>query len=469
MTAPVEDAEKPEPPAREASNAVDEPLPSARPEVIPRRSAHPVWRFLFHLFWVVLLPAVVAVQLVALLDPPNDGTPVGVLRTLVGEQKIPFGILFYTVLAIVLYRWRNRLPFAERCGVGGRRDIPENLQGKFEEASALLDEARRILRARRKEIAKELLPREQEEVYAGLSNLDASLNQEPFRAPDFEKAHTNASRVVGEHLARWRKGEIREYAESIAIAIGVALLLRGLVVQAFKIPSGSMIPTLLVGDHIFVNKIAYFESLPPDRADVMVFQFPENPEQDFIKRAIAIPGDTLAVVDGRPIINGWPVPHCHVGAFRPEGDRDIRNPQQLYVEYLNEHAYLTLLRSPVPEETCETNADCPRDTSCYYGLCGRDGKEYKVKADEVWVLGDARDNSHDSRSWNRGNGAGVPFENIRGRAMFVFATFGSNGSMFDRMGVDVMGRPRLPGSHASLQPALEKCLKDVPKQTQPPR
>ncbi len=450
--------------------------PAVKPGV---KARSPLLRYGFYAVWIIALPGLIGVQLVSLLEPPSDGTPVSVLRTLVGEQKIPAGILFFTLIAIVLYRMRFRLPLADFCGIGGRRDVPVAAQARFEESVILLEEARRILKAKRKEIAKELLVVEREELEAGLSTLEQCIVEVPFRQAAFEKAQANATRLVGEHLARWRKGEIREYAESIAIAIMVALVLRGLVVEAFKIPSGSMIPTLLVGDHIFVNKFAYgpllpfsekrvFEDLPPNRGDVMVFKYPENPEQDFIKRVIAIPGDTLAVVDGRPIINGWPVPNCHVGPFKQEGDREGKNTQQLYVEFLNDHPYLALLRAPVPDQVCETNADCPRETNCYYGLCGRDGKEYQVKAGEVWVLGDARDNSHDSRSWNRGNGAGVPFDNIKGRAMFVFATFGPSSNMFDRFLVDVMGKPRLPVSNAFHQPALEKCLREMPKVTAPP-
>jgi signal peptidase I len=433
----------------------------------------------FYGVWVVFLPTVLSVLIVGALEPPLDGPPVGALRMLVRDQKIPAGILFFTLGAIALYRARHNLPFAELCGIGGRRDVPGEFQSRFEDASALVEEARRILRSRKKEIARELLVAEQEELERGLVALEVALGAEPFHPMQFERAHLHATRLVGEHLGRWRKGEIREYAEAIAFAIGVALLLRGFVFEAFKIPSGSMIPTLLVGDHIFVNKFAYgpllpysdkrlFRDLPPDRADVIVFKYPENPEQDFIKRVIAIPGDTFAVVDGRPVINGWPVPTCHVGPFKQEGDREGRSPQQLYVEFLDERAYLTLQRSLVADQICQTNADCPRETSCYYGLCGRDGKEYTVKPGEVWVLGDARDNSHDSRSWNRGNGGGVPFDNIKGRAMFVFATFGPSGSMFHRFLVDVMGKPRLPLANADLQPALDKCLRDVPKVTHPP-
>jgi signal peptidase I len=88
-----------------------------------------------------------------------------------------------------------------------------------------------------------------------------------FDTKAFDAAYVKADRAVFEHLGRWRKGEMREYAESIGIAVAVALLLRAFVVEAFKIPSGSMIPTLMVGDHIFVNKFAYGPSCPgPARA-----------------------------------------------------------------------------------------------------------------------------------------------------------------------------------------------------------
>src|SRR5207249_5880382 len=115
------------------------------------------------------------------------------------------------------------------------------------------------------------------------------------------------------------KSTFREYAEAIIMALVLALFIRTFIVQAFKIPSGSMIPTLQVGDHIFVNKFTYgpaipwtkkrfWTAMPPRRGDVMVFAFPEHPEQDFIKRVIVIPGDKLEAKNGHPWINGWEVP-----------------------------------------------------------------------------------------------------------------------------------------------------------------
>ncbi len=426
---------------------------------------------------MVAVPLAASLVTIWLFTPSDDARSVGALQNAIGEQKIPFGIVFFTLFAVLVWRFRHDLPLAAMAGIGGRRDLPAKLRSRFEEAGALLDEARRILRSRRRDIERELVPSEREGVAAGLEELERAMAAEPFVATTFEKAHARAERLVGEHLSRWRKGEIREYAESIAIAVGVALLLRAFVVEAFKIPSGSMIPTLLVGDHIFVNKFVYgpqipfterrlFESLPPDRGDVIVFKFPENPEQDFIKRVVAIPGDTLEVVDGRPIINGWLVPSCYVGPFEQDG-----KISELYVEYLHDKTFFTLFDQRPGGAVCETAADCTGAERCFAGHCGRDEHHrgpWKVADEEVWVMGDNRFNSHDSRQWGGGRGAGVPFDHIRGRAMVIFATFNQTGGVLDRMALPVMGKPHLPSTHAKLQQALDKCLREPPAKTSPP-
>ena len=103
-----------------------------------------------------------------------------------------------------------------------------------------------------------------------------------------------------------RKSVYREYGEAIIIAVILALFIRTYVVQAFKIPSGSMIPTLLIGDHILVNKFIYrFDE--PERGDIIVFKYPKDPSRDFIKRLVALPGDTIEIRDKRVYINGNPL------------------------------------------------------------------------------------------------------------------------------------------------------------------
>jgi signal peptidase I len=443
-------------------------------------------RYVFYLLWVVAVPSLLSFGTVWLLSPSNDADDVGVLRKFVGGQKIPAAIVFFMIFAMVVWRFRHVLPLAFAIGPG-RRDLPPKLRGRFEEASILLSESRRILKTKKKDVERELTTTERERVAAALDELERTMSDVPFAAPAFEAALGKADRAVGEHLSRWRKGEIREYAESILIAVAVAALVRVAIFEPFKIPTGSMIPTLLVGDHIFVNKSSYgplvpftdtriFESLPPDRADVMVFKYPENPDQDYIKRVIAVPGDTLEVLNGRPVLNGWLVPHCHVGTL--DAGKVSEGAHELYVEFLHGQSYFTQFRSITPDREgerdgakgCKAAHDCANGQQCLYGVCASEHKgPYYVAKREVWVLGDNRDNSHDSRAWKGGLGAGVPFENIKGRAMFVFATFGGDGPKFlDRFLVNVMGRPTLPANQDELKAGLDKCLHEMPKETDPP-
>jgi signal peptidase I len=437
-------------------------------------------RFVFYFFWVFALPFALAIGNVWLLTPAPGSVGASALRVFVAEQQIPAGIVLFTLFAMVIWRFRHDLPLAEAIGVGGRRDVPASARARFEDAAAIVDEARRILRAHRREIERELTASERDQLSQALSSLERTMTSDRFDGADFDAAYARADRLVGEHLARWRKGEMREYAESIGIAVAVALLLRAFVVEAFKIPSGSMIPTLMIGDHIFVNKFTYgplvpwtdkhlFARMPPGRADVMVFKFPENKEQDFIKRVIAEPGDTLEAINGRPVLNGWLVPHCYVGQFRYEN-----RTAEAFVEYLGDKSYFTLFDSNPDDQSCAAGEDCSASgLVCRSGVCGTLQGPFHVAPGEVWVMGDNRNNSHDSRSWRGGLGGGVPFENIKGRAMFVWMSFGPGGGIAqDRLFVNVVGRPTLPAAQqATLGPALDKCLRERPpkEQTTPPK
>jgi signal peptidase I len=436
-------------------------------------------RYLFYGVWIFALPAAMAIAAVRLLKPEPYEVTTSVVRNFVGEQQVPATIMFFTLFAWILWRVRYVLPLATAAGVLGRRDLSPRLGAKFDDAAHLVVEARRIMSARKHEVQRSLGKREREVIEKSLDQLEEQMRAERMDDQRFRSALAKAEQLVSQHLGRWRKGELREYVESIGVAVAVALVLRFFVIEAFKIPSGSMIPTLMIGDHIFVAKYAYgpllprsdtrlYERLPPARGDVMVFKFPENKEQDFIKRVIALPGDSLEAIDGRPVINGWLAPHCAVGAIDlPHGLKG-----HLYLEHLGESTYLTMFDEAVDQPGCEADRDCSGNHACRGGVCGAVQGPYEVASEEVWVMGDNRNNSHDSRSWKGGMGSGVPFQNIKGRAMFVWWSWDPRGGVaLDRLFVNVMGPPKLPPSTPrEIVAGLQKCLRERPPvdQTTPP-
>jgi signal peptidase I len=187
--------------------------------------------------------------------------------------------------------------------------------------------------------------------------------------------------------------------------------------------------------------------MPPHRGDVIVFSHPVpalSPD-DLIKRVIALPGDVLEVDSGHAVINGWRVPSCPVGTYAVSEDAFGASVGELFVEYLEGTAYLAFYdREHTPL---------------------RQGP-YQVRPGEVWVMGDNRHHSADSRVWPNGGGLGrgVPYGNIKGRAMFVWAPL-------SRMFVDLMGKPVLPeGAPQEVLEAIAACLAKRPstEETMPP-
>ncbi len=434
------------------------------------RSAH--W-----ITWYIVVPLVLASVVVWALTPASGVEPTGALawlENLVREQQVPVLIVAVCIFDTAVWAARNQLPFAAQVNPPLRSDLPPGIRPAFERARMLLDEAESIRQGRKQAIERELSPEDRVKLSADLSALRQAMRRRPFDEERFVDALVRADGEVDVRLGRWRKSEVREYIESIVIAVVVAMGLRAFVIEAFKIPSGSMIPTLQVGDHIFVNKFSYgpaipftharlWKTMPPERGDVMVFQFPEDLDEDFIKRVIALPGDKLEARAGHPIINGWEVPSCLVGVYTylemdSREEAPLRHEGDLYVEYLGDESYLTFYD--------HSNG----------GFAEMQGPFY-VKPGQVMVMGDNRNNSRDSRLWFGGAGGGVPFENIRGRALFVWLSVsdgpaGSGPFHFDgsRLGAPVMGTPRLPPDQRGLQPALDKCLRDRPPidKTTPP-
>jgi signal peptidase I len=200
--------------------------------------------------------------------------------------------------------------------------------------------------------------------------------------------------------------------------------LRSFIVEPFKIPSGSMIPTLLVGDLILVNKFHYGLRLPvlntkitegdkPQRGDVMVFRYPPKPSLDYIKRVVGVPGDTVAYLNKRLTINGQAVPTESVPEFF---DEDAMRYFKQYEEKLGSQTHRLLNDAQRPAFVPGAEK-FPGYENCDYTV---EGVTCKVPEGHYFMMGDNRDNSMDSRYWGF-----VPEKNIVGKAFFVWMNFGS--------------------------------------------
>ncbi len=200
--------------------------------------------------------------------------------------------------------------------------------------------------------------------------------------------------------------------------------LRSFIVEPFKIPSGSMIPTLLVGDLILVNKFHYGLRLPvlntkmtegekPQRGDVMVFRYPPKPSLDYIKRVVGVPGDTVAYLNKRLTINGQAVPTDSVPEFF---DEDAMRYFKQFEEKFGTQSHRVLNDEQRPPFV--PGADkFPGSEGCNYTI---EGVTCKVPEGHYFMMGDNRDNSMDSRYWGF-----VPEKNIVGKAFFVWMNFGN--------------------------------------------
>ncbi|MCU4138466.1 MAG: Signal peptidase I [Thermodesulfobacteria bacterium] len=184
------------------------------------------------------------------------------------------------------------------------------------------------------------------------------------------------------------QNKLWEWTKSILIALILALFIRAFIVQAYKIPSGSMVPTLLIGDYLLVNKLAYGIKNPlkndflyfrrlPKRQEIVVFTYPLNKKLDFIKRVIGLPGDTIQIINKKVYVNG----------------KLLKEP---YVRFSDSEIY--------PKEIS------PRDN---YG-------PVKVPPKHIFVMGDNRDQSYDSRFWGF-----VPIKYLKGKALIIYFSWDS--------------------------------------------
>ena len=217
-----------------------------------------------------------------------------------------------------------------------------------------------------------------------------------------------------------KKGTVREYVESLGLAILVALTIRAFGIEAFKIPSGSMIPTLSIGDHIFVNKFIYGLRIPftkykfikvhePKRGEVIVFIYPVDEKKDFIKRVIGMPGDRIHI-DGENIwVNGELLKKNKlIISPIPDDERRLSVKNGIYktIPFENDWVHYNFYDEHIGDINHLTQ---------YTSFTERQPLDILVPSGKYFVMGDNRDNSADSREWGF-----VPEENIKGKAMFVW-------------------------------------------------
>ena len=290
--------------------------------------------------------------------------------------------------------------------------------------------------------------------------------------------------IVDEVVKRDQKTASRDYVESIGAAVLIALALRAFVIEAFKIPSSSMYPTLEIGDHIFVNKFIYGVRIPwtttkffersPNRGDVIVFIYPCDPDRDYIKRVIALAGDSVEVRCNVVYVNGKAIPNklveaetCHYDDYLENEGQWVRKSCSKYEETVNGKDYFVFHDADRPLRDQRIAAgtqhdgdarDFPTRTMPYPPTCansedagraaeieqvkgkivetkGKDAgacdqqMQYIVPPGHIFAMGDNRNNSNDSRIWGS-----VPVENIKGKALFIWLSY-STWSITDWSGI----------------------------------
>jgi len=211
---------------------------------------------------------------------------------------------------------------------------------------------------------------------------------------------------AGERAGAWLWDLLKTWGPALL----AVLVIRSVVAEPFRIPSGSMVPTLEIGDYIIVNKFSYGLRFPftahklvpvgePERGDIIVFRFPDDPKVDYIKRVVAVPGDEVMVRNNALHVNGERVEKEYIEGYTFIDDNCIPAPAELYTESFEEGPH-SILYSP--------------------GNGGRLSEygPFTIPAGEIFVMGDNRDNSSDSRAWGT-----VPIENIKGKAMVVWLSW----------------------------------------------
>lgn len=227
-------------------------------------------------------------------------------------------------------------------------------------------------------------------------------------------------KLFGQDILNPKEPIIVEYAHSFFPILLIVLILRSFIAEPFRIPSGSMMPTLLIGDFILVNKFTYGVRLPvlhhkiiefnkPERGDIVVFRFPKNPTVDYIKRVVGLPGDRIVYANKKILINGELAKPISLGYYHALGQGTSMTGAEHLLENLGGIEHSILIRQ---------------------GAASVEGV-FVVPEGQYFVMGDNRDNSNDSRYWGT-----VPEQNLVGKAFFIWMSWDwqHKGVGFDRIG-----------------------------------
>jgi signal peptidase I len=407
-------------------------------------------RRLLGLLWLLVIPALAAAVVLRYLDlrALDDGpSSLGLLGSFARTQPIAFALLVFLGIAGLVRYWKLYLP-------GGRYLTPLPLKVARRRTRAELEEltaARGRERVLRGFFARRLLARRLEPERVRVLEERVGELRNAIDSGDAARAGVVA-RAIDEVVARVlfaRSLLVTAGFVLVLVAVaGAALLIRERVGQSYRVLSASMLPTLQPGDHVLGVKLQ--RARPAARGEVLVFARPPGPGEpsELVKRVIGLPGDRVAMHGGRPVINGWVVPSCHVGAYVYVPDDGATMAGQLAVEYLGTQTYLTVYTPSL-------------------GLTA----PYEVKPGEVFVLGDNRNHSKDSRTFDRGAAMGVPQTQILARVDRLVTHGTPEGGPLWRTAFQPLSKLmlNLDGVDTSdLEPQIERCLATRPAVTEPP-